>query len=195
MRIVLVLNRIRSICSPLIEKIGLVFARTGAPPWFWTLVGLLFSMISMSFYFRTDYEGGLLGGVFFLLSGFMDVVDGAVAKSMESVTKLGNFVDSTADRLGEVLVCFGLLVGGWASSDIIFLMVTFSILVSYLRAKGDALGVDLKGLGIGERAERIIVLSFSSIVGYTYYGILLVCILAVFTFLQRSIVIMQKLKK
>jgi len=191
----MVLNKIRNMINPLLEKMCKSLSMVGAPAWVWTMFGLLLSLISMSFYFNNNFVSGFLGGIFFLLSGFMDVVDGAVAKFTNTVSRLGNFIDSTADRLGEIIVCFGLLVGDWASPDIIFIMITFSILVSYVRAKGDALGVDLKGLGIGERAERMIVLSFSSIVGYTYYGILVVCALAIFTFLQRSIIIMQKLRE
>jgi archaetidylinositol phosphate synthase len=190
----MVLNKIRSTLNPLLEKIGKYFSMVGAPAWVWTLFGLLLSLISMSFYMTQESSGALFGGIFFLLSGLMDIIDGAEAKFTNTVSNLGSFIDSTADRLSEVLVCFGLLVGKWAPPDFIFLMVTFSILVSYVRAKGDSLGIDLKGSGIGERAERMIALSLFSIIGYTFYGILLVCALALFTFIERSILIMQKLK-
>lgn len=190
----MVLNKIRGAFNPLLENIGKYFSMVGAPAWVWTLFGLLLSLISMSFYMTQEPSGALFGGIFFLLSGLMDIIDGAVAKFTSTVSKLGSFIDSTADRLSEVLVCFGLLVGKWAPPDFVFLMVTFSLLVSYVRAKGDSLGVDLKGSGIGERAERIIVLSLFSIVGYTFYGVLLVCVLAVFTFIERSAIIMRKLK-
>jgi archaetidylinositol phosphate synthase len=148
----------------------------------------------MSFYAKQEPYGALLGGFFFLLSGFTDIVDGAVAKFTNTVSKLGSFIDSTADRLGEVLVSFGLLIGGWAPPDLVFLMITFSILVSYVRAKGDSLGLDLKGSGIGERAERMLVLSFFSIAGYTFYGVIIVSALAIFTFIERSAIIIWKLR-
>jgi len=195
MRIKLVLNRIREKINPLLSNIGKYFSILNTPAWVWTLVGLVFSLFSMLFYMTQSYVNGVFGGIFFLLSGFMDIVDGAVAKYTNTISKLGNFVDSTADRLGEIVVCFGLLVGGWATADIVFVMITFSIMVSYVRAKGDSLGVDLKGFGIGERAERMFVLAISSILGYTYYGILIVCALAIITFLQRSILIMRFLRK
>ena len=150
---------------------------------------------SMSLYSHHNFTGGFFGGVFFLLSGFMDVVDGAVAKSTDTISKFGNFIDSTSDRLGEIAVYYGILIGNWASSDIVFLTVTFSLLVSYIRAKGDSLGVDLKGSGLGERAERMIILSVSSMFGYTYYGILLVSALAILTFVERSVITMNALKR
>jgi archaetidylinositol phosphate synthase len=191
----MVLNKIRSAINPILENIGRYFSYLGAPAWVWTLFGLLLSLISMLFYSTQAPYGALLGGSFFLLSGLMDVVDGAVAKFTNTVSKLGSFIDSTADRLGEILVSFGLLVGRWAQPDFVFLMITFSILVSYVRAKGDSLGLDLKGSGIGERAERMLVLSFSSILGYTFYGVLIVSALAIYTFIERSTIIMRKLRK
>ncbi|MEM3404036.1 MAG: CDP-alcohol phosphatidyltransferase family protein [Nitrososphaeria archaeon] len=191
----MVLNRIREKINPVLSYIGKYFSMLGIPAWGWTLFGLTFSLFSMLFYMTQSYVNGTFGGIFFLLSGFMDVVDGAVAKYTNTISKLGNFVDSTADRLGEILVCFGLLVGGWATADILFIMITFSIMVSYVRAKGDSLNVDLRGFGLGERAERMFVLAISSILGYTYYGILIVCALAIITFLQRSIFIMRLLRK
>jgi len=191
----MVLNKIRSAINPILDNIGRYFSYSGAPAWIWTLFGLLLSLISMSFYATQEPYGALLGGFFFLLSGFMDIVDGAVAKFTNTVSRLGSFIDSTADRLGEVLVSFGLLIGGWAPPDFVFLMITFSILVSYVRAKGDSLGLDLKGSGIGERAERMLVLSFFSIAGYTFYGVIIVSTLAIFTFIERSTIIMRKLRK
>lgn len=191
----MVLNKIRDAVNPILANIGGGFAKLGAPPWVWTLFGLVLSLISMSFYSHYNFAGGFFGGVFFLLSGFMDVVDGAVAKSTGTISKFGNFIDSTSDRLGEIMVYYGILIGNWASSDIVFLTVTFSLLVSYIRAKGDSLGVDLKGSGIGERAERMIILSVSSILGYTYYGVLLVSALAILTFMERSVITMNALRR
>lgn len=120
-----------------------------------------------------------------MLSGFFDIVDGAVARATNSVSKKGAFLDSTLDRVAEVAVYSGILLGGFASPLLSLLALSFSLLVSYTRAKADSLGVSLSGVGIGERSERLLVLSIFSIVGFVTYGVLLVSLLAAITFLER----------
>ena len=190
----MVLNRLREIIKPITSWIGEYFSKTGLPAWFWTLFGIMFALASMSFYMQQGYLNTLMGGLFYLISGFMDVVDGAVASYTHTASKLGSFIDSTSDRITEIIVFFGLMVGGWAPPDIIFLAETFSLLVSYVRAKGESLNVEIRGRGLGERAERIIIVSLFSIIGAPYYGVVIVSALAVITFIHRCIIVMGALK-
>ncbi|MCX8188085.1 MAG: CDP-alcohol phosphatidyltransferase family protein [Nitrososphaeria archaeon] len=190
----MVLNKIREKIRPIINCIGKYFSKTGFPAWFWTIFGIIFALVAMSFYMQKNFLNAFLGGLFYLLSGFMDVVDGAVANYTRTVSKMGSFIDSTADRIAEIIVFFGIMVGGWAPPDIIFLGITFSLLVSYVRAKAESLNIEIKGRGWGERAERMIVLSVLSMLGQPYYGIVIVSALAVVTFIQRCIIIMGALK-
>jgi archaetidylinositol phosphate synthase len=190
----MVLNRLREIIKPITSKIGEYFSKTGLPAWSWTLFGVLLALASMSFYMQHEYFNALMGGLFYLISGFMDVVDGAVASYTNTASRLGSFIDSTADRITEVIVFFGLMVGGWAPPDFIFLAATFSLLVSYVRAKGELLNIEIRGRGLGERAERIIIVSLFSIIGAPYYGVVIVSVLAVITFVHRCIIVMRALK-
>lgn len=190
----MVLNKVREKIKPVITGIGKYFSKTGTPAWFWTLFGIMFALVAMSFYMQKGFLNSFLGGTFYLLSGFMDVVDGAVANYTGTASKMGSFIDSTADRITEIIVFFGLMVGGWAPPDIIFLAITFSLLVSYVRAKAESLSIEIKGRGWGERAERMLVLSLSSIFGHPYYGVVIVAVLAVVTFIQRCIIIMDALR-
>jgi archaetidylinositol phosphate synthase len=166
---------------------GLALSRAGLSPTSWTFVGLLVSLAAGAAYWSSGYRGELLGGLLILLSGFFDVVDGAVARATDRVSKKGAFLDSTLDRVAEVAVYSGLLVGGYANPLLILLALSLSLLVSYTRAKADSLGVSLSGVGIGERSERLIALSVLSILGLAGYGVILVALLAAVTFLERVV--------
>lgn len=111
-----------------------------------------------------------LGLLLMVLTGVPDLIDGAVAKAWGQTSKRGAFFDSVSDRLTD-----GLLFGGVAwyltSSDgrpwVVMLPVAAYVsasLVSYIRAKADALGYDARG-GLVERAERFILLGLGLLFG------------------------------
>ena len=143
-------------------------------------------MLAAWSYSTGGYGGELLGGVLILVSGWFDIVDGAVARATGRVSARGAFVDSTLDRVAEVALFMGILLGGYANPTAVLLALSFSLLVSYTRAKGDALGVKLAGVGIGERSERLLILAGSSFLGLLGWGVLLVIAVAFFTFVERS---------
>jgi archaetidylinositol phosphate synthase len=68
-------------------------------------------------------------------------------------------------------------------------------MLSYTSAKGESHKVNVSGKGIGERAESIFILAVTSIMGFPYYGVILIVVLASLTFIQRFIYIIKKLEK
>ena len=80
----------------------------------------------------------ILGGIILLVSGFFDIVDGQVARYTNKISKTGGFLDSVFDKIAEVAIFFGILIGGYAEPYLVFLAITLSLLVSYVRAKADA---------------------------------------------------------
>ncbi|MCP8307785.1 MAG: CDP-alcohol phosphatidyltransferase family protein [archaeon] len=187
------LNKFRRIFEPFFNKLGLYIAKTGLPPFFWSSFGLMMAFLSCLSYSSIFFKNGLYGGIFLLISGFADVLDGSVARAKGLVSSRGAFLDSTFDRLGELMVFTGILIGRLSDPFLILMTLSFSLLVSYARARGESLGISLSGTGIGERAERILVLSIASIFGYTNYGVIIVLALASITFLQRVILIVKAL--
>ena len=155
-------------------------------PTVWTAVGLLFAVLAFAFYCGGHQAAG---GLLLAVSGFFDIIDGAVARATGRTSQRGAFLDSTLDRVSEVLVFVGILVGAYVSPLLVVLALSSSLLVSYTRAKGDALGVNLAGKGIGERSERLLVLIVSSILGIVGLGVILVAVLALVTFVQRTVAV------
>ena len=181
------LDRLRARLESNLQSVGKWFAHLESSPTAWTVVGLLVSVLAAGAYSTSGFRGGLVGGVLVLVAGGFDIVDGAVARVTGRASRRGAFLDSTLDRVAEVAVFAGILLGGYSTSVLVLLALSFSLLVSYTRAKGDALGVALSGVGIGERSERLLILAILSIVGLTYWGVLLVLIVALYTFLERTI--------
>ena len=181
------LDRLRARLESSLQSVGKLFARLEPSPTAWTLVGLLVSALAAAAYSTSGYRGEGVGGALVLLAGGFDIVDGAVARVTGKTSKQGAFLDSTLDRVAEVAVFAGILVGGYSSPILVLLALSFSLLVSYTRAKGDALGVALSGIGIGERSERLLILAVLSIAGLAYWGVILVLIAALYTFLERTI--------
>jgi phosphatidylglycerophosphate synthase len=103
------------------------------------------------------------GGWLYLLTGILDILDGRIARATGKVTKGGAFFDSVMDRYAELVVFGGLAVfyrGSWAIYVALFALVG-SIMVSYTRARGEALGVQVN-IGTMQRPERLFYLGVIS---------------------------------
>lgn len=180
------LDRLRSRLENALTAAGRAFARVEGSPTAWTIVGLVISLLAAWSYSSGGYPSELLGGVLVLVSGWFDIVDGAVARVTGRTSKRGAFLDSTLDRVAEVALFTGMLIGTRAPPAWLLVALALSLLVSYTRAKGDALGVRLAGVGIGERSERLLIVALSSLLGLLYWGVLLVAAVAAFTFVERT---------
>jgi archaetidylinositol phosphate synthase len=190
-----VLNNLRATLAPALEKIGKGFAATGLSANFWTFVGLGFALLSAVVYGLGVESGLIIGGVLLLVSGFFDMIDGQVAKVTGKTSKKGSYLDSMFDKIAETAIFLGILIGGYAEPYLVLLAITLSLLVSYARAKSDALNIKLQGVGIGERAERLLVIAIIGIIGYMEPAVLIVVIIAGITLIQRMIVTAKNIKE
>ncbi|QLH10732.1 CDP-alcohol phosphatidyltransferase family protein [Nitrosarchaeum sp. AC2] len=189
------LNNLRGTLQPILEKIGKAFASTGFSPNFWTVVGLLFALASAVVYGMGIEFGLIIGGVLLLVSGFFDMVDGQVARITGKTSKKGSYLDSMFDKIAEVAIFLGLLIGGYAEPYLVMLAITLSLLVSYARAKSDALNINMQGIGIGERAERLLVIAIIGIIGYMEPAMMIVVVIAGITLVQRMITTAKNIKE
>jgi len=189
-----VLDRLRARLESNLLSVGKLFAHLESSPTAWTFVGLLVSVLAALAYATSGFRGEFVGGALVLVAGGFDIVDGAVARVTGKMSRRGAFLDSTLDRVAEVALFAGILVGGYSPPFLVLLALAFSLLVSYTRAKGDALGVALSGVGIGERSERLLILAFLSIAGLAYWGVLAVLVVALYTFLERTVRAVASLK-
>jgi archaetidylinositol phosphate synthase len=179
-----VLDRLRGSLGAVLASLGSKAAKVIPSPTPWTLVGFAFAFLAFIF-----YGGGnqTLAGLLVVLAGFFDVLDGAVARATGKISARGAFLDSTLDRVSEMLIFLGILLGNYVAPFFVLLALALSLLVSYARAKGDALGVNLAGIGVGERSERFVVLIITSLLGIVALGVLIVVVLALLTFVERTI--------
>ena len=189
------LNNLRESLKPYLQSIGKVFASTGISPNVWTVIGLIFAFVSSLVYGLKFEYSLILGGAILLISGFFDIVDGQVARYTNKITKSGGFLDSVFDKIAEVSIFFGILIGGYAEPYLVFLAVTLSLLVSYTRAIADTLTIKLQGIGIGERAERLLVIAIIGMIGFMEIAIIIVIIIAAITLIQRLFILSKNVKK
>ena len=189
------LNNLRNSLKPHLEKIGKGFASTGLSPNFWTVIGIVFAFASAIVYGLNFEFALIIGGILLLISGFFDIVDGQVARVTKKTSKQGAFLDSVFDKIAEVAIFLGILIGGYAEPYLVLLAITLSLLVSYARARAESLGITLQGIGIGERAERLLVIAIIGMIGFMEYAVMIVIIIAGITLIQRIIVTSKKLSE
>ncbi len=124
--------------------------------------------VLVHFQYRNHLLFYWLGAAVFLLGSVLDILDGALARAGGKATPFGAFIDSTTDRIGEafMLGSIGLVFarhGNHVALAFAFAAVAGSFLVSYTRARAEAIG--LRGdVGIGSRAERVILISIGLVV-------------------------------
>jgi phosphatidylglycerophosphate synthase len=178
------------------------FSRLGLGPMGWSLMALASALGG----FLLLALGSLLGGLLlFMASGFIDMVDGAVARATGSSGPAGAFLDGVLDRYVELLLCLGLAAYLGQASCLnvpmplwILLLLFGSLMPSFIRAYADHRGLVrdpglLKGMGgFMERGERLLLLYMGMILGLYDRGwlapvIVLAAVLSNATALQRML--------
>lgn len=133
-----------------------------------------------------------LAGVLLIIAAGLDAIDGSLARIQNRVTRFGAFLDSTIDRLSESALFLGALVyylyldGPAAQTEIILLFVALagSLMVSYTKARGEAVGVAVKG-GLLTRFERMLVLIIGMVLNELTIALWILAVLTHITVLQR----------
>ncbi len=172
--------------------------RSGVRPNTITTFGTLLVLISAACFGVGQIQ---LGGLFLLLSGVVDTIDGQVARSGAMVTRFGAFYDSTLDRIGDGATFVGIGAYFLLAPDIRYreaavitcmVAILASLVVSYARARAEGLGLDCK-VGIAQRAERILLLGVPSLfIGAGPGAIILEAMVALLTVLA-LITIVQRI--
>lgn len=198
------LNRFREKLVPITTLIGNNFGSLGLSPTFWSMIAFAFAILSSIFFGLSNFlsEQGIVfpsqifASIMLLISGFFDIVDGSVARVSKTSTSRGAFLDSNFDKISEALIFIGIAIGGLSSPILAMIALSTSILVSYIRARAESLGIELKGVGIGERAERLLILSicgFIPISGSIQWGIIIIIILSSISFIQRFWFVLKRI--
>lgn len=133
--------------------------------------------------------GFFIAGVLYLLAGLIDLFDGTVARRSGQATTFGGFLDSSFDRISEGVV-FAAIAYQFAAHNkpiaagVVVLALMGSFLVSYTRARAEALGLTGKS-GIASRFERLLLISIALLLGLLEPAIYLLLLLTGVTVSQR----------
>jgi len=130
---------------------------------------------------------GVSAGILLLLSGLLDATDGTMARFYGEVSHFGAFLDSVLDRVSEIIVYWSLVYSGLVDWSIGLAALSGSLMVSYARARAEHLGSQMKGIGVAERPERLLILIAAAFVGQLNAGVLLIALLSAATVAQRII--------
>ena len=146
----------------------------------------------------------LAGGIVFLAGGALDLMDGALARLTGRVSPFGALLDSVFDRLSEAALFVGLAVYALRADmtdnyrvffiTVLLLALIFSQGVSYLRARGEGLGVFTRA-GIMTRPERVVLLGVGLLVNQIEWFLLAIAAVSCVTLFQRMFTIRGMLDK
>jgi len=179
-------------------------ARTRITPNMLTAAGVSLCAIGavlVYFEYRNELLWFWLGAGVFVAGSVLDILDGALARAGGKQTPFGAFIDSTTDRASEALMLGAIALVFMRDENEIALGLTIaaiagSFLVSYTRARAEALG--LRGdVGIGSRAERVVVISVGLILapwGALPWAIGVLAATAWITVLQRILHVRRELR-
>ena len=176
----------RALFKGVLDPIGAFLNSIGLTPNALTMMGLVGNAIGAVFLMQGNM---LVGGLIILAMGPIDALDGTMARLRGEPSTFGAFVDSVTDRYSELVIYLGLLIyylqeGDWMTSGLVYLAAAGSVLVSYVRARAEALDYEAK-VGIMTRLERYVVLVPALVFNIPIIGVGIIALLANVTALHR----------
>jgi phosphatidylinositol phosphate synthase len=171
-------NESRGRIKQIFEPIALGMGRLGLTPNALTLIGFA---ITAAGAVLVGAQAWIVGGIVVFVGGVFDMFDGTLARATGQTSKFGAFMDSTFDKAGEILVFLGCIYA-LANSNVGSVPVLVAaaamgaaIMVSYTRAKSDALGyssgMGLAAVGVMPREVRLVIISLGIVLTGTSIGI------------------------
>ncbi|MQL55174.1 archaetidylinositol phosphate synthase [Acidianus ambivalens] len=190
------ITRLRRESKRILRPIANALAKNGIKANEITILGLILSII----YFIVLYisKNPLYGAILLALSSFSDALDGEVARISGTAGNKGAFLDSSLDRVEDTLFLSPLVL--YFQPILVSLLVGISLIIPYLRARAEALGIKAEGRGIIERGERIIftmiilILLFFNFT-FTIYVFYIFIVLSIVTVIQRFQLVLSNLPK
>jgi len=175
-------------------KIGIVFSKVGLSPNQWTMISILPVLVAVYFLY---YQEFIIAALLFMVSSFLDLVDGSVARVTGRVSRLGAYLDMVVDRYVEGIIIIGLVfvsLPPFLVDARVWIMIFFfgGMMTTYVKAAAkekELVTRELKG-GLLERAERLIILFIGILLAsvdmmFLTYVLVLLAILTNITALQR----------
>ncbi len=191
------MHRLRAVIAPILNKIAMLFVGLGFTPNGLTFVGLLITGVSAGLVAIGQLAAG---GAVLLFAGAFDMFDGAVARLTGKESNFGALLDSVIDRVSEAVVLLGLLVyvldkESSVGAILVYLSLAGSIIVSYVRARAEGLGIECK-VGLLQRPERVVMLGVGLIAAQWWEPAILavlsvIAALSIFTTVQRMMAVGQ----
>lgn len=179
-------DKLRGLLDPAVSFLSYL----NVPPIYVTSSGIVLSAVGAVF---VGFGRFFIGGLFLLASGLCDVLDGSLARRENKVSSFGAFIDSTGDRVTE-LMYYGAIIlffssGGHTSKSAIVLSLVAlggSFLTSYTRARSEGLGIPCT-VGMLERPERLAILVVGLLFGSRalFVALIILSVLTVYTAIQR----------
>lgn len=172
--------------AAVLDPIVHALAALGVTPNMLSLAGLLGNTVAGLLIAQGEL---VAGGIVMLLASALDMLDGALARMTGKASRFGALLDSTFDRLSEAVVLFGVLLytldrGHDEQAALTFVAIVGSLMVSYVRARAEGLGVSMKD-GLFTRPERVVVLGVALLFGWLRAALWILAVLTMLTAFQR----------
>jgi CDP-diacylglycerol--glycerol-3-phosphate 3-phosphatidyltransferase len=185
---------LRKTFKNILDPIAGFLLKIGLTPNSITLLGVVLSLgvaVLIGFGYIT------WAGILIVVAAPMDALDGSMARLKGITSSFGAFLDSVTDRYSEMIILGGLLVYYLQRGNallpclLVFLSAVGSIMVSYTKARAEALGYSAK-VGILTRVERVLVLAPCLIFNIPMVALWILAVLGNFTALQRILFVHQQ---
>lgn len=207
----MVLDELRDNVDPILDKIVKKFLHIH--PDLLTWLSLVFAVIAglMFFFSSPEHEKQnfflCIASVFVFLNGFMDALDGKIAKIRKKASPQGDFLDHAIDRFSDVAMLIGLSMSPWCDDKLGILAISGVLLTSYMGTQAQAVGYKRIYKGLLGRADRITLLIISPVLqhifidfqinGFNILEIILICfaIVGFITSIQRFLITIKWFRK
>ena len=194
---VIMFGKLREKYQKMMMPVGEAFSKLGLTP---NIITFISFIISICAGLLLAFNQLVLGVAFIVLTGLVDMLDGAVARATGRSTRFGAVWDHLLDRYAEFSIVFGIAFSVYSTWYIPFVAIFSMIMASFVRAKAESVGkLDKCTVGIAERQEKLLILIIGCLLTYFYslpvildYTILDICLLLIAILSQITVV--QRLK-
>jgi len=190
-------DQLRVLAKGIIDPIVFLLARLHVSPNLLTILGMMLHIL-YAWLIASGYMTA--AGIMILVFVPLDALDGALARKLgRTAGNFGAFLDSTSDRIAEIILFAGFIYYYGTRDDLwitaaAYAALTGSLMVSYSRSRAEALGLSCK-VGLFTRVERYAVIVVTLMLSIPEYGLIILAIGSYFTLGQRVYHVWQQTKQ